>query len=199
MGPAPAASKLARPLAELLPNLALPPEALLPIGSAATAEEALLRLEQAGLLLDAVRLVASGLPRREAVWWASMCARHTAPPEAPPALAMLCTAAETWVRQQTDETRREAYARAQQAGLDTPEAWACVGAFWAGDSMAPSGLPKVPPAPHLTAVAVAGAVNLAAVRSDPLRRDARLSRFLASARDIASGGAGRLPSGGAAS
>jgi hypothetical protein len=54
----------------------------------------------------------------------------------------------------------------------------------------------VPPAPHLTGTAVAGSVNLAAVRGDPLRCDARLARFLESARDIASGGAGRLAAGG---
>jgi hypothetical protein len=34
------------------------------------------------------------------------------------------------------------------------------------------------------------------VRGDPVKRDARLARFLESARDIAAGGAGRLPPGG---
>jgi hypothetical protein len=57
-------------------------------------------------------------------------------------------------------------------------------------------VPTVAPAPHLTGTAVAGAINLAAVRGDPLRRDARLARFLDSARDIAAGGAGRLPAAG---
>jgi hypothetical protein len=59
--------------------------------------------------------------------------------------------------------------------------------------MAPPEAPKVPPAPHLAGLAVAGAVNLSSVRGDPLRRDERLTRFLDSARDIARGGAGRLP------
>jgi hypothetical protein len=62
--------------------------------------------------------------------------------------------------------------------------------------MAPPDVPKVPPAPHLTGTAISGSVNLAAVRGDPLQRDARLARFLESARDIAAGGAGRLPAGG---
>jgi hypothetical protein len=39
---------------------------------------------------------------------------------------------------------------------------------------------------------VAGSVLLAAVRDPPDRREARLGRFLASARDIAAGGTGRL-------
>ena len=58
--------------------------------------------------------------------------------------------------------------------------------------MAPPDAPKVPPAPHLTGLAVAGSVALAAVRGRAERRDGRLRRFLDSARDIASGGAGEI-------
>jgi hypothetical protein len=58
--------------------------------------------------------------------------------------------------------------------------------------MAPEGQPVVPPAEHLTGVAVSGAVLLAAVRRHPERAEARFLRFLDSARDIAAGGAGRL-------
>jgi hypothetical protein len=51
----------------------------------------------------------------------------------------------------------------------------------------------VPPAEHLTGVAVSGSVVLSAVRLRPERQDARFDRFLAAARDIAAGGAGRIP------
>jgi hypothetical protein len=81
---------------------------------------------------------------------------------------------------------------AEKAGFGSPEAWAAVGAFWSGDSMAPPEAPKVPPQPHFTGLAVAGAIALAAVRGPATRRDARLKRFLVSAKDIATGGAGRL-------
>ena len=97
------------------------------------------------------------------------------------------------MRQQTERTRRAAFDLAQASGFGTPEAWAAVAAFWSGDSMAPEGQPAVPPAPHLTGTAVAGAVALAAVRGDAARRDARLKRFLESGRNIAAGGPGRLP------
>ncbi len=40
--------------------------------------------------------------------------------------------------------------------------------------------------------AVAGAVALAAARGPATRREARLQRFLAAAKDIASGGVGRI-------
>ncbi|WP_372620168.1 DUF6931 family protein [Falsiroseomonas sp.] len=189
-------TKLDGMLPELIERIAPPPEAMPLIAGATRVTEALERLAGGGFLLEAAKLTAHALPKREAVWWACMCARHTVPADAPPGLAELCAAAETWVRKQTDESRRAAFALAQLQGLDTPEAWAAVGAFWAGDSMAPPDVPKVPPAPHLTGTAISGAVNLAAVRGDPLKRDARLARFLESARDIAAGGAGRLPPGG---
>jgi hypothetical protein len=50
----------------------------------------------------------------------------------------------------------------------------------------------VPPAPHLTGTAVAGAIALSAVRGDVSRRSIRLQRFLESGRNIAAGGPGRL-------
>ena len=193
--PVSAPTKLDGPLAELLARVAPPPEAQSALEGCTRVPEAVDRLAAGGFLLEAAKLTAHALPKREAVWWACMCARHTAPLDVLP-LAELCAAAETWVRKQTDESRRAAFEMAQTLGLDTPEAWAAVGAFWAGDSMAPLGQPKVPPALHLTGTAIAGSVNLAAVRGDPLRRDARLARFLDSARDIAAGGAGRLPAGG---
>jgi Family of unknown function (DUF6931) len=70
--------------------------------------------------------------------------------------------------------------------------WAAVAAFWSGGSMAPPDLPAVPPAPHLTGVAVAGAVSLAAVRSDPSLADDKRRRYIEIALDIANGGNGRL-------
>ncbi len=154
--------------------------------------DALQRLEESGFLVEAARLVAHALPKREAVWWACMCAFHTAPPDLSENDRLARELAENWVRQQSDKLRREAMARAEAGDFATPEAWAAVGAFWSGDSMAPEGQAAVPPAPHLCGTAVAGSVVLAAVRGDPLRQPARLKRFLESGRNIAAGGPGRL-------
>jgi hypothetical protein len=196
MNAPPPPTKLDGDLKELVGRIAAPPEALAAIAAATRVPEAIGQLAAAGFLLEAAKLCAHALPKREAVWWACMCVRHTRPADASATLEQICAAAETWVRKQTDESRRAAFELAQAAGFDTPEAWCAVGAFWSGDSMAPPDLPKVPPAPHLCGTAVAGAVNLAAVRGDPLQRDARLARFIESARDIAAGGAGRLAPGG---
>jgi hypothetical protein len=82
--------------------------------------------------------------------------------------------------------------KAQATGFTSPEAWVAVAAFWCGDSMAPPDQPKVPPAPHLAGSAVVGAVILASVRTHPDRQPDRLRRFVGSALDIATGGAGHL-------
>src|SRR5215213_696578 len=105
---------------------ALPEPAAAAISGAADTAQALDALEAAGLLAEAARLAAFALPRREAVWWACMCARHTAPPGASAALP---DATEAWVRQPGDEARRAVMALAEAGPLDTPEAWAAVAAF----------------------------------------------------------------------
>jgi len=187
------ANKLRDDLARVLPHLQLDEQGRSALAGCQSSIEALERLEKAGLLVEATRLMAHALPAREAVWWACACSRHTAGSgSAPSAEAEIREAAEEWVRKQTDEHRRAAMKQAEARGFGSPEAWAAVGAFWSGDSMAPPEAPKVPPQPHFTGLAVAGSVALAAARGPAIRRDDRLRRFLGSARDIAAGGAGRL-------
>jgi hypothetical protein len=179
-------------LSRLLPRLELPPEVAAQVASCAQVSEAVEHLAQQDCLIEAARLCAYALPAREAVWWAIRCAAVTAPAGLPEADREACALAEAWVRKPADTTRRQAMERAQVAGFTTAEAWAAVAAFWSGDSMSPPDQPKVPPAPHLTGTAVAGAMILASVRPGADRQQERLSRFLGSARDIALGGSGYL-------
>jgi len=186
-------NKFSVDFARVMPHLQLDADGKAKLADCKHSVEALDRLEEAGLLDAAVRLVAHALPPREAVWWACACSRHTAPSGADPqAETAVREAAEEWVRRQTDDLRRAAMKEAEKTGFSSPEAWAAVAAFWSGDTMAPPEAPKVPPQPHFPGLAVAGSVALAAVRGQAVKREARLKRFLASARDIAIGGAGRL-------
>ena len=185
--------KLGAPLAPLLPRLELEPPAAAALAGAQTAAEGLQRLEAAGFFNEAARLSAHALPKREAVWWACMCAGAVPDAELPAPDAAARAAAEAWVRKPGDDAlRRAAWDAAQATAFRSPESWAAVAAFWSGGSMSPVGQPVVPPAEHLTGVAVSGAVVMAAVRGHPERASARLQRFLAAARDIAGGGAGRI-------
>lgn len=189
----PSRNKIGGELSRLLPHLQLDAKATAALDGCEEAAAALNRLEEAGLLAEATRLVAHALPALEAVWWACACARHTASSSTDPESETgPRDAAEEWVRRQSDEQRRAAMKEAEKSGFGSPEAWAAVAAFWSGDSMAPPDVPKVPPQPHFTGLAVAGAVAMSAVRGSAVRRDERLRAFLASAKDIAAGGAGRI-------
>jgi len=188
----PPPDKMAVPLAPLLPRLELDAAGQAALEGLAEASAAVQRLVALERFNDAARLAAHALPRREAVWWACMCARAVPDPSAGVPDEAALRAAEAWVRRPEEALRRAAMQAAEAAAFRSAEAWAAVGAFWSGGSMAPEGQPVVPPAEHLTGVAVAGAVVLAAVRVRPERGPARLQRFVASARDIAAGGAGRL-------
>ncbi len=180
-------------LTAIRPRVGLSTDAATVLTNVTQVPDALQRLEASGFLVEAARMVAHALPKREAVWWACMCALHTAPGDLGENDRLAREFAENWVRQQSDKVRRDAMAKAEAADFATPEAWAAVAAFWSGDSMAPEGQAAVPPAAHLCGTAVAGSVVLAAVRGDPLRQPARLKRFLESGRNIAAGGPGRLP------
>jgi hypothetical protein len=144
------------------------------------------RLQAANLLAEAARLLGYALPAREAVWWACMCVAHTAPADLAPEQQAALAAAELWVWQSTHETRVKAARAALAAGPDTPAGWTARAAF--------ASHPAVPPylrCGRRVERAVAGA----AVSGDATRRMDRLRRFIASGRDIARGGAGRLPPG----
>lgn len=180
-------------LATVLSRARLPPEAQAPLAGCAGVGEAIDRLEAAGFAAEAARVLALAMPQRECVWWTCVCAAHTAPPDLPEDDRQAREMAELWVRQQKDEPRRAAFAHAEKAGFQTPEAWAAAAAFWSGDSIAPIGQPAIPPGPELTGTAAAGSIALSAVRGDFSRQAARLKRFLESGRNIASGGAGRIP------
>jgi len=184
--------KLVTPLPDILARVRLDPASLALIAEAQTPAEALALLERERLWVDAVNVFAQALPKREAVWWACVCARAAPEPEPRAPDLDAVAAAEAWVRRPDEANRRAAMAAAEATKMQSPEAWAAVGAFWSGGSMSPEGQPAVPPAEHLTGVAIAGAVVLAAVRRLPERADARFALFLTSARDIAGGGGGRI-------
>ncbi len=149
-------------------------------------------LVEAKAFVDAVNFLAFGLPKREAVWWASVALRAGGAAEVGPARDAV-SAAEEWVRRPSEENRIAAGARAEQLTKDQPAGWAAWGAFWSGGSLTPPDLPPVPPGATLTAKAVAGAVTLCAA-VDPKRAPERFAAFITLGKDIALGGNGRLKS-----
>ena len=181
------------PLPVILQRCAFPPETLESIAGLATVEAVVGKLAAAGQGMEAARVLAHALPKREAVWWACLCARDRLPPEPSPVILAALKAAEDWVYKPTEENRRAAMAKAEAAQFDTPSSWAAVGAFWSGGSMSPEGNPVVPPGEHLTGLAVAGSIMLAAAQTEPQHATERYQQFLAYGANIARGGRGRDP------
>jgi hypothetical protein len=184
-------AKVTATAGEVTKALSLAPEAKALLRPQAPVPEFLGALVGAGLMNDAVAVMAQALPKREAVWWACVAARTLVDAETPAPVIAALEAAEAWVYKPTEELRRAAMERAQATAFDHPGVWAAVAAFWSGGSMAPPNVPAVPPAEHLTGLAVSGAVNLAAVLRQPEQAPAKLKAFIQQAVDIANGGSGR--------
>lgn len=140
--------------------------------------EYLTALIEAEQLADAVKFLAHLLPRREAVWWAWMCAKKglgKAPVrEEHAALA----ATEKWIAEPTDENRRAALEAANAATLESPAGCAALGAFLAGGSLAPAGMAEVPPPRYAAAKAVYGSLVFSAVTVEPEKAPEKFKGFL---------------------
>jgi hypothetical protein len=134
---------------------------------------------------DAVRFLAHALPKREAVWWGWMSARRAAGDHPAPKIKAALEATEKWIAQPTEENRRAAHAAAQAAEFSTAAGCAGLGAFFSGGSMAPPEAPVVPPGDYLTAKAISGAVNFAAMGGPPKEAPEKFKSFVAQGVDVA--------------
>lgn len=150
------------------------------------------RLAQKGLYLDAIKLLAHGLPKRIAVWWACLASRAAQTADVDQANEAALLAAETWVKNPTEENRLRCKTLAEATKYETASSWAATGAAWSAGSMAKEGEPEVTPPEHLYAHAVAGSICLAASLDDPENAPASYATFLAQGLDLARGGDGRV-------
>jgi hypothetical protein len=186
MNPGSSTDALARGAAEVCDRASLPVEVRARVRSGQTAGQFLSDLTASADFLHATRFLAAALPKREAVWWACLCVRQSPALSGPPAEAAL-KAAERWAGDPTDEHRRAAFAAAEAAGVDTAAGCAALAAFLSGGSLAPPTIAEVPPAEHLTASAVTGAVTLAAVAAQPEKAPGRYQTFFALGTEVARG------------
>ncbi len=149
----------------------------------------------ASLFRDAVRFVAFALPRREAVWWALLCAREAAGDAPPPAVRAALDATDTWVRHPGDEQRRAAMAAAKTAEFSTSAGCAGLAAFLSGGSLSVPGQPDVPPGPFECAKAAFGAVAVAAIGTDAKTANDRYRRYVEQGLHIGEGAGAWHPGG----
>lgn len=152
----------------------------------------LTRLIEHERYMDAIRFLALALPKREAVWWACLCARSTCDPKSLNDIQAL-NAAEEWVYKPTEQARQKCGPLAESTQFKTAAGWTAMAAFWSGGSMTPPNTPKVPPAEELCGKAVGGAVLLSAATEKEVKNiDEKYKRFIVQGIDIAKGGKGTL-------
>lgn len=141
---------------------------------------------------DAVKVMARALPPREAVWWACVCARQMKELSSDASQISSLEAAENWVRKPTDENRREAFRLTQESASQSAGSLsALAAAFNEGKLPAPdnqnfnlesSVFPQI----------IGAVVILAASEKQGEHFNEQLQCFLASGKDIACGGNGRI-------
>jgi hypothetical protein len=135
---------------------------------------------------DAVRFMAHRLPRAASVWWGCLCVWELSRAAPSPTAEAILKCIMDWLREPTEELRREAEKLADSAGADTPAGMLALAVFMTGDSIAPPKLPPVAPKPHLAASLVASAVLMAS-RSGVAGEAVLQRQFLVIARDVLEG------------
>ena len=149
------------------------------------------KLLEQKLYPDAVRFLAHALPKREATWWACLCARNGLTDKTPAIQVKAIELAEAWVYNPADENSKLNYPVAEAAGHKNAASWAATAAFWSGNDISPIPEAVIPPDEKLYAKAVVGAVMLAATQGEASQVDDHYRLFLKQGLHIASGADGR--------
>lgn len=149
-------------------------------------------LVAAGCYYDAIKLLAHGLPKREAVWWACLAARQVLTAQTDEGNTQALIAAETWARKPSEQNRLRCRELASRTKYETPFSWAATAASWSTGSLAALGEPEVTPPEFLYAHAVAGCVTLAGGLLNAQDPTAGMMRFIHQGIDLATGGNGLI-------
>jgi hypothetical protein len=168
---------------EIARNFELGPEARALLVDGMKPEPFLDALQAGNHWADACRFLAHALPKRKAVMWAYVCLRQVLDADALETDAAL-RAAKCWATDPSEINRRAALGAAETATAGAPGGLVALAAGVSGGSLAPPGLPLVPPGERETARAVSGVVLLAAVRSQPEKAGEKFARFLELGREI---------------
>jgi hypothetical protein len=130
-----------------------------------------------GQLRDAVAYCAYLLPRQEAVWWACLCIRHADTARSAEEQAAL-QAAEIWVQNPSEESRREAMREGTRGNRDCAATWAALAAAWSGGNFFESQDRTAQPPRAATAKSVLGAVLYAAGWQSKASQERHLRDFV---------------------
>ena len=135
------------------------------------------QLSSENLLLDALRVLAASLSKRKALWWAANCV-ESACADRLQAQERLISLSRAWVLEPTEENCHNALHAAETTDSELPACWLGHATSWSGESLAPPGLPSVPPAKHLNIQGIMAALLLAAVFINPAKSTENYRSFI---------------------
>lgn len=138
---------------------------------------------------DAATLMAHALPKREAVWWATLATKDYLAFAAAETVAIeqaTIIAVQQWLAKPEDSLRLAAHAAGQRAGNRLPSYWAAMAAFWSTGNITPEVGVVTPPPPFLYARAVAACLDMGASLAG-VKRDECYQKWLGMGLTIAEG------------
>jgi hypothetical protein len=139
------------------------------------------------LFVDACRFLAQALPKREAVYWAWLCAAPAPKGKKPDLADTALIIAEKWVLKPSQELCYQAKEASDAVGLKVPAGLAALAVFFSGESMTPPDLAAIPPPPHLTGVTAANTVILSVLLDDPKKANDNYRQVLDTGLEVARG------------
>jgi hypothetical protein len=116
-----------------------------------------------------IDFIAHALTARDAVWWGGLCFQHAYGDDLSVLDKDACRAAIRWVLEPSEENRAAARAPAEAAGPMSAAGRLAMAVIHTGGTIAPKGAPTLPADPFAPAKAVAAAVKLASITSDPVK------------------------------
>ena len=155
-----------------------------------TPEEYINKLIEKEYFADSIVFIAHGLPKREAIWWACLCAKVVTNKETKADDLASLTMAEKWVYEPDDKKRRLCGTLAEKGEYKSAQNWVAAAVFWSGGSITKEEEPAMEPAPYLYAHAVSGAILNAVGMADTDDIDAQFQQFIKNGLNIADGGNG---------
>lgn len=139
----------------------------------------------------AIKYLAFGMPKREAIWWAYICSEALEQESDDPKTQEALAVTEAWVKTPTEDKRRRAGKLGEALEFYTPTSWVATAVFWSSGSITPEGRPQVEASAEMCAEAVYNAITISARKMEQNTQD-MFVLFLKRGLHIAMGGNGRI-------
>lgn len=136
---------------------------------------------------QAIQFLSYALPKREAVWWGTLCIRKIQDDSNSKVQLDALESAEHWVKNPSEENRQACGLAAEHADYSNPPGLIAMASYWSSGSMTPPDYPPVDMPPDLTPKMVSAALTLATIQSEPEKASDKFKFFLEQGLNIARG------------